>query len=224
VKRLIVVALCLFAAACTQAPTNTPTPTSTPSSAPVDESQAVRAAFDTYTKAALAKDGTTAVSVMASPAFAFFDDMRKLALTATEQELATQKLSTRLMAYTMRGGMDPAIVRTASPQDLVKGAIDKGLVGEQGIKNLELGEVTVKGDTADVEVMSRGKKAPFTLRFAREDGRWKFDMLPLLELTDAAFGSLAQEKNMTPEQLVEQVLITMYGPEKAAEVRKPLGA
>ncbi|NGY63609.1 hypothetical protein G7043_32290 [Lentzea sp. NEAU-D13] len=224
-KRLIVASLCLLAAACgTSAPTGTSTPPSPPASTPADESPAVTAAFETYTKAALAKDGATAVSVVATPVFAYFEDVRKLALTGTEQELAAGKLSTRVTVYTMRGGLDAATLRTGSAQDVVKASIDKGLVGEQGIGNLKLGKVTVSGDTASAEVTSQGQKAPFGLKFVREDGKWKFDMMPVLDMADAAFTGLAKEKNLTPDQLVEQVLVSMYGPAKAAEVRKPLGA
>lgn len=224
-KRLIVVSLCLLAAACgTSAPTGTSTPASTPTSTSADESPAVTTAFETYTKAALAKDGATAVSVVATPVFAYFEDIRKLALTGTEQELAAGKLSTRVTVYTMRGGLDAATLRTGSAQDVVKSSIDKGLVGEQGISNLELGKITVTGDTASAEVTSRGQKAPFGLQFVREDGKWKFDMMPVMEMADAALAGLAKEKNLTPDQLVEQLLVSMYGPAKAAEVRNPLGA
>lgn len=221
--------LCLLAAACgTSTPASPPTSTSTSvsvsGSASADESPAVAAAFETYTKAALAKDGATAVTVVATPVFAHFENVRKLALTGTEQQLAAGKLSTRVTVYTMRGGLDAATLRTGSAQDLVKASIDKGLVGEQGISNLELGKVTVTGDTASAEVTSRGQKAPFGLAFVREDGKWKFDMMPVLDMADTALVGLAQEKNLTPDQLVEQVLVGMYGPAKAAEVRKPVGA
>lgn len=221
-------ALCLLAAACTQAPTHTQTstqtstPTSTSTSA--DEVQAVRAAFETYTEAALAKDGTTAVSVLASPVFDYFESARKLALTAPEQQLDGEKLSMRIMVYSLRGRIEPAVLRTGSPQDVVKGAIDKGLVSQQSINNIKLGEVTVGRDTAQVEVLDRGKKAPFGFSFVRENGTWKFDMMQLIELVDTAFAALAQEKNMTTDQLIEQLLTTMYGPAKAAEVHQPIGA
>jgi hypothetical protein len=224
VKRLLVVVLCLLATACAQTPTTTSAPASTPSSSSVDESQAVRAAFETYTGAAKAKDGATAISALASPVFGYFDNARKLALTATEQQLAAEKLSTRIMVYGLRGRSDPATLRTGSPQDVVKGAVDLGLVSQQSIANIELGEIEVSGDTAEAEVRDRGKKAPFVFRFVRENGTWKFDMMPVIDLADGAFTAVAKEKDLTPEQLVDQLLTTMYGPAKAAEVRKPIGA
>ncbi|MDX8033300.1 hypothetical protein SK803_24035 [Lentzea sp. BCCO 10_0856] len=224
-KRLIVVALCLLATACAQAPTTTPTQTSTPSPTPsADESPAVRAAFETYTKAALAKDGTTGVSVLAKPIFDTYDDFRKLALTATEQDLSTAPLGKRAAVYTLRGSVDPAILRTASPKELVKVSIDRGLVGEKGINNLELGKITASGDTASAEVLARGQVAPYKFRFVREDGTWKLDLQPLLDLADSAYAEVAKQQNLTPEQFLDGVLNQMYGPAKAAEVRKPLGA
>lgn len=224
-KRLIVVALCLFAAACTQAPTTTPTSTTpTPTSTSTDESQAVRAAYETYTKAATAKDGATGVSMLAKPIFDTYDDLRKLALTATEQELSGAPLGKRAAVYTLRGSIDPATLRTASSKELVKAAIDKGLVGEQGISNLELGKITASGDTASAEVLARGQLAPYKFRFVREDGTWKLDLQPVLELADSAYTAVAKQQNVTPEQFLDQVLTQMYGPVKAAEVRKPIGA
>ncbi|MGW6932745.1 hypothetical protein ACWGE0_22000 [Lentzea sp. NPDC054927] len=228
-KRLIVVALCLLATACAQAPTTTPAQTSTPSSTQsstpsVDESPAVRAAFETYTKAALAKDGATGVSVLATPIFTVYDDFRKLALTATEQDLSTAPLGKRAAVYTLRGSVDPAILRTASPKDLVKVSIDKGLVGEKGINNLEIGKITTSGDTASAEVLARGQVAPYKFRFVREDGTWKLDLQPLLDLADSAYAAVAKQQNLTPDQFLDGVLNQMYGPAKAAEVRKPLGA
>lgn len=223
-KRLIVVALCLFAAACgTSAPTSTSTPASTATSTSVDESPAVRAAYEKYTKAALAKDGATGVSVLADPIFDTYDGFRKLALTATEQELADVPLGKRAAVYTLRGSMDAASLRTASSKDLVKAAIDKGLVGEKGIGNIELGKITVSGDTASAEVVARGQVAPYKFRFVRADGTWKLDLQPLLDLTDSAFEAVAKQQNLTPEQFLDQVLTQMYGPAKAAEVRKPIG-
>lgn len=221
-KRFLLAALCLAAAACgTPAPTSAPGSTTT--QAPVDESPAVRAAFKTYTEAALAKDGTTAVSVLANPIFDVYENYRTLALTADEQQLSSSPISDRLTVYVMRGGMDPSTLRTGSSKDIVKASVDKGLVGEKGISNLELGVIETNGDKASAEVISRGQKAPLRFQFAREDGTWKIDLRPLLELAGPAFAEAAKQRNMTPEQMVDQTLVAMYGPAKAAEVRKPLG-
>jgi hypothetical protein len=74
---MIAVSLCVLAAACA-----TPAPPATP--AATDESQ-VQAALETYTKAGTAKDGDTAVKVMARSYLDIYDKARKLALTGTNR-------------------------------------------------------------------------------------------------------------------------------------------
>ncbi|MEU7481726.1 hypothetical protein AB0A63_37520 [Lentzea sp. NPDC042327] len=225
-KRFLLAALCLLVAACgTPAPATAPTAASgsTSTRPSADESAAVRAAFETYQKAVLAKDGAAAVSVLAGPIFDVYENYRTLALTATEQQLATSLLSVRLAVYVMRGALDPAVLRTASSKDVVKAAVDRGLVGEQGVSNLAVGEVEVDGDKASTEVIARGQQAPYRFEFAREDGAWKIDLRPLLDLADTGLAEVAKQRNLTPEQLLDQTLVAMYGPAKATELRKPLG-
>jgi hypothetical protein len=225
VKQILVALLCLLAAACgTSSPATGPTTPPSSNSAAADEAPAVRAAFETYKKAALAKDGATGVSVLASPILGLYEESRKLALTASEQELSGLQLYKQVTVYMLRGEIDAATLRTATPKDLVKTALDKGLVGEQSITNLSLGEVAVNGDTASAAVLSGGKPAPFKFRFVREDGTWKIDLQPLLELTEPALQEVAKQKNLTPGQLIDQMLAAKYGPAKAAQLRKPVGA
>ncbi|MFS8097284.1 hypothetical protein LFM09_09085 [Lentzea alba] len=224
-KRFLVAFLCLFAAACgTTAPGTTTTPTSTPTSVSADEAPAIKTAFETYVEAALSKDGATGVSLVASPIMGLYEEARKLALTGTEEQLSGLQFHKRFVVYLLRGEIDPATLRSASAKDIVKIALDKGLVAEQSISNLSLGEIEVNGETAQAEVLSSGKKAPWKFRFVREDGAWKIDLQPLLELAEPAMLDLAKQRNLTVDELLEQLLVAKYGPAKAAELRKPLGA
>ena len=142
----------------------------------------MRAAFDAYTKAALARDGATASSLVASPVLEFYDQARDAALTGTAAQVRRLPVSQQLTVYSMRGELDPAVLRRSSPEELVEAAVDKGLVGEQGIRNLELGDVDVDGDRASAEVAAGGRTAPFRFMFLREGGQWKIDLLPLLKI------------------------------------------
>lgn len=214
-KRLIVVSLCLLAAAC-----GTPAPAPATSST-TDESLA-RAAFETYKKAGMAKDGDTAVTVLAGSVFEIYDDARKLALTGTEQEVAVVPLSRRGFVYALRRDVDAATLRTASPRDLAKIGVENGLVNEQSA-TVTVGAVTVQGDTASAEVLVQGEVAPYRYAFVREEGAWKFDLRPMLDLTDKTMADIAAQRNLTPDQLFEQTMVAKYGAAKVAELHKPVG-
>lgn len=208
------VSLCLLAAAC-----GTPAP-ATPST--TDESR-VHVTFDTYMKAGAAKDGDTAVTVMASSMFDIYDQARKLALTGTEQEVAAVPLSRRAFVYALRRDVDAPTLRTASPRDLARIGVENGLVNEQSAANVKLGTVTVSGDTASAEVLAGGGVAPYRFSFVREEGSWKLDPRPMFDLSDAALADIAAKRNLTADQLFEQTMVAKYGAAKVAELHKPVG-
>jgi hypothetical protein len=228
--RLVTAALSatlLAGCAGTQEAAPSPTPSlASPSSAEsaADEAAAVRQAFTSYTQAALEKDGARAVQHLASSIYAFYDQARRDALTAVEVDVRGQTIAAQLTVFTMRGSLDPTLLRSATPPELVVAAIDAGLVGEQGIQNTQLGEVAVVGDTASAPVLSAGQPSGIRFNFVREEGAWKLDLLPLLQTANVAFRNLATEQGITVDQLIDQTLEALYGPAKAQQVLSPIGA
>ncbi|MGW4215356.1 hypothetical protein ACWEIJ_45810 [Lentzea sp. NPDC004789] len=222
-KRLLVVVVCLFGAACgTSAPT---TASSAPSTSQVvDDSQSIGVAFEAFRKAVVAKDGAAAASVLSSSTFSEYDKIRKVALTGAEQQVAVLVPSGRILAYTMRGDMDPVVLRSASPRDLVKAVIDEGLVSGDSVNGITLGDLTIHDGKALGKVAVPPAQTTVFLSFLREDGAWKFELPSMFDFTDARLGAAAKRKNLSHAQMIDEVLLAKYGPAKAAEVRKPIGA
>ncbi|MFD9736509.1 hypothetical protein [Umezawaea sp. NPDC059074] len=195
---------------------------STPTPAAPDDTGAVHKAFETYTKAALAKDGATAQGVLASTVSDYYDKARGLALTGTEADLATISPTRRLTVYVLRAEVEPGALRDGKPADLVKASFDKGLVGENGITDLVLGKVVVTGDKAVAPAVIGGQEAPYHVEFLREQGAWKVDIVPLMALADEGFGEAAKNQGSTVESMVDGILVSKYGPEKAAALHQPI--
>ncbi|HWO68212.1 MAG TPA: hypothetical protein VNO31_50085 [Umezawaea sp.] len=191
-------------------------------SAAPDDTGAVHKAFETYTKAALAKDGATAQGVLADTVSKYYDDARKLALTAGDEQLAGISSTQRLTVYVLRAEVEPAVLRSGSPADLLKISFDKGLVGEDGIAELALGKVNVTGDKASAQAVVGGQEAPYTVDFIREQGVWKVDIAPLMTLADEGFTEAAKQQGTTVNAMIDGVLVTKYGPEKAAALHQPV--
>ncbi|MCS7479522.1 hypothetical protein ACFFQW_39475 [Umezawaea endophytica] len=191
-------------------------------SAAPDDTGAVHKAFETYTKAALAKDGATAQGVLADTVSKYYDDARKLALTATDDQLTGISSTQRLTVYVLRAEVEPALLRDGSPADLLRTSFDKGLVGEAGIAELALGKVNVTGDKASAQAVVGGEAAPYTVDFIREQGVWKVDIAPLMTLADEGFAEAAKQQGTTVNAMIDGVLVTKYGPEKAAALHQPV--
>jgi hypothetical protein len=189
---------------------------------PAKDELAVRQSFDRYRTAALEKDGEAALAEIASTVYPFYDQARGDALTASDDQVRGLTVAEQLTIYVLRGSIEPEVLRTATPPELVVAAVEAGLVGEQGVQNTDLGEVEVLGNTASGQVLSNGQPSRLRFSFVREDGRWKLDLLPVLQLANGAFAGLAKEQGTTVNELIDQLLQSLYGPTKARDVRSPV--
>lgn len=203
--------------------TASPLPSTTTTTTTAADEAAVREAFAAEREAALAKDGDTAVQHLAGTANGFYDAARRDARAAGEEQVRGSTVAVQLTVFTMRGSLAPELLRSASPSGLIEAAVDAGLVGEDNIATTELGTVRVIGDAAFAEAVSRGTPTSFQFSFRREDGRWRLDLVPLLETTNAVFTQLAAQQGKTVDQLVDDLLVTLYGPTKARQVLEPIG-
>lgn len=219
-NRLVRLALCLpllVAAVGCGAQTRPAAPT------PADTAE-VKAAFDTYVKAAVGKDGATARAVLASPILDFYERARGLALTGTDEQLRALPPGQGLTTFVLRAELAPDLLRTGTVDQILEAAINQGLVGEQGISALGLGAIAIEGDKAAAVITSQGKTAPFKMGFLREGGRWKVDIVPLVSVTDDSFRAVAEKQGLTVEAMIDKLMVQKYGPEKAATLHQPVGA
>jgi hypothetical protein len=219
-NRLVRLALCvplvLVAVGC-----GSPT---TPASTKTADVAEVKAAFDTYVKAALGKDGVTARSVLASPIQDFYEKARGFALTGTDEQLRTLPPGQELTTYVLRAELSPDLLRGGSVDQILETAFNQGLVGEAGLSGLGLGDIAIEGDKAAAAITSQGKTAPFKLDFLREGGRWKVDIASLIPVTDDSFRGVATKQGISVEAMIDKVMVQKYGAEKAVALHQPVGA
>lgn len=199
----------------------TPPDTASPTSSQADQA-AVAAAFTTYRAALLDSDGAAALPVIHPSVFPLYDESRRLALSGSEAEIRRLGPAGQLNVYVMRATMTRDALRSSSPAQIVRLAIDKGLVGEQGTAALTLGDVEVTGDTAYADVLARGRPGPFKFVFRRHGGAWKLDLKALIELSEPALVALAQRRGLTTRQFVDEVLVIRFGKARAAALHRPL--
>jgi hypothetical protein len=221
-------------AGCAREPSAEPVPLSrsTPTASPIEftpapgsavDQAAVAQVFVDYRKALLAKDGKTAASLMSSGTVAYYAKLKKLALTATEKQLRAQPLGHQLSVLVLRATLPAKAVRSASATQLVVLAVDSGLISEAVVRTLSVGTVKVAGDVATATMQKNGADGPLDMVFNRESGRWRLNLLPLLESTETALRQAASQESLSPARFVDSTLERQIGPDRAAEAWRPIG-
>jgi hypothetical protein len=190
--------------------------------APADPAAPVVNSFTAYSKAVTARDGGTAADLMTASSLSYYDKLRDLALDADRAELGAEPVVDQLTALSMRGDLSATDLRTLSPHDLVKKAVQINLISNGATPERGLQQVKIDGDTATAElVMTEGAQYP--VGFTREAGQWKFDVTSLLQPAESALSQAREQQKLTERQIVDQVVSTRYGQAKVKELYQPVG-
>lgn len=186
------------------------------------EAAAVRAAYDRYVSAALAREGERATAQLSASTVAFYDEMRQDALTLTKEGLSGRTPVQQITIMVMRAEIDMAELQSLPPEGVLAKAFDLGLVGETGVANTKLEDVQVRGDVALGDAVTPEGRLESAFTFLREQGAWKLDLESFTDRGNAGFVALAEQEGLTPAEFVDRFLSTKYGKGALDRLRKPL--
>jgi hypothetical protein len=179
-----------------------------PEPPPHPEEAAVRAAFEAYRAALLARDGEAALPHVAEAVFEYYGDMQRLALYATANEVRARPLPDQLYVLMLRTRIPTRRLREMTPRELFAHGVAQGWIGEESTRQQRVGRVLVNGNMAGAAVMQGGRPSPLRFAFVRRDGAWKWDMLGVIQWMDPIFRELADANGLTPEELLLRVVET----------------
>jgi hypothetical protein len=93
-------------------------------------------------------------------------------------------------------------ISTLDGKGLITLAVNKGMVGKNGVMEKSIGEVKSEGDFAKAQMHVKGQKTPFYFQFHRENNQWKIDITSVFPITDLAFKKLIKESDMTENEYI----------------------
>ena len=183
------------------------------------EEQAIRQAFEEYKQSILDQDGERAASLVTQNTLDYYDEMRDLAVEAGPEQILDRRLTDRLAVATYRLTLDLESLRQMTPRALFAFAVDEGLIGSRSdVAGLELGTITLSGDTATANAVSDGQEAPLEWEFRREGDQWRLDLEALLAVVNLVLQNLARESGVSENQLIYQTLEARTGQRVTGEV------
>jgi hypothetical protein len=184
--------------------------------------ESVTASFTAYAKAVTAKDGGRSADLMSTSSRAYYDRIRDLAVDATPKVLAKERLVDQITVLSMRAKLSPKVLRTADARSLISSAVQQDLISQNSGAAQALQQVKISGSTASAQlVVGGGTTYPVT--FAFEGGSWRFDVTSLLAPAETAVQQAAESQKLSARALVDQVLATRVGEDRAKTLWTPIG-
>lgn len=188
--------------------------------------EAVRRVFAEYKRALIEGDGEAAAKLVDAETLRYFEELRELAVGASEEEVRSRSFIERLLVVSMRHQLEPRQMAELELADLIRIAVEEGWISPQSIAQLEMGEVRVEGEVAEGEARTRasteeaGGNPVETLRyeFVREDGAWRFRFSSLVSSLDRLVTEFAAELGLAEDELIFTLVESFSGRQVLPEV------
>jgi hypothetical protein len=187
--------------------------------APLDE---VRESFRSYKAAILQSDGKAAAQVVTQESRDYFRGLADQALTSDSDALHRIHLSDRIYTLLLRHDVAPAALQRMNGAEVVSHAVEQGWIGREGADGLALGNYEVMGNIASGTILRPdGSETAFKMGFVMQDGRWRLDLVALMDLTRAAFEFALQQSGLEEDAFVLAMLEQVTGRKPGPEIWTP---
>ena len=183
------------------------------------DEEAIHQAFQRYKNAILEQDGGRAAGLVTRNTLAYHGDMRDMAIDAGPEEVLGRRIVDRLTIALYRILLDVQSLRQMSARELFVFAVDEGLIGSRSdVTGLEIGDITVSGDTASADAVSESQETRLEWEFRREGDQWKLDLEALFAISNLVLQDVARDAGLTENQLIYQTLEARTGQRVTSEI------
>ena len=167
---------------------------------------AIKSLWTAYKSAMARRDGATVAGLLSANTIAYYEKIRKLALYAPARRLSSYRIIDRVLVYQIRHFHRAAKVTSMTAREIIAWSIGAGLSSSEAIKAMDIGTIEVSGTVGSAPATHNGRRIGWKFKFVRESGKWRLDLMPLLDRGAAAFQRVARQRNLTDEAILTQGL------------------
>ncbi|QQS27983.1 MAG: hypothetical protein IPM47_14030 [Sphingobacteriales bacterium] len=166
----------------------------------------IKKSFKTYRNALMEENGKKATQRVAKPTIEYYGKMLEHARYSDSITLSSLPLIDKLMVISFRNRVPSGKLMKISPKQSVVYAIDKGMVGKEGLSDLSLGKITVIKKKAEAQLVLNNDPIPVNFVFYKECLRWKIDLTAFFPLATIAIQQTAKDLEMNENELIQFIV------------------
>ena len=175
------------------------------------DAEAVRETFERYRRALVEEDGDAAAGLVSTNTLEAYQRFRDLALTGSAAAVNEVSMVERMQVLLLRHRIEADALESMSGRDAFTHAVDQAWVGSGGIDRLQVHRVSVRGDQATANVGMGRAPSPDLFHFRKEDGAWRFDLMPSLSSAEGALEQMAAARGVEENEFLLGMIGAMSG-------------
>ena len=186
------------------------------------DAELVRKTFTHYKKAILEGKGAEAVKWVDSKTISYYDSILNLSIHGDSAAIQDLDIISKLTVLTVRHRIPVEEVLTMTGHEFFIYSIDKGMIGKNSVRTIEIGEVKLEGNFANGQLVAGGQQSPIYFQFNKEEGTWKLDITSLFPVSNEGLTKMIAEDGSTDNEFIFKTLEMLTGKPVTDQVWKPL--
>lgn len=186
------------------------------------EEQAVKSAFEKYRSDILNDLGEEAYKDIDSRTVKYYDDLLVWIKKADSLKIETFSILDKMTVLIMRNKMLKEDLLAMDGKKLFVYAVNNGMVGKGSVSNNSIGKVTVNGNFASGQFISKGKETEVYFHFYKEEGTWKVDLTSLFPISILALDKVIADSGKSENEFLLPLIEASIGKKLDSTSWKPL--
>ena len=175
------------------------------------ESGEVAKCFQEYKSAILEQNGEVAVGLVSKRTVDEYQNYVNWALSADRKTLESLSRTNRFQVLLLKHRIPAETLKQLDGRSAFIYAVDRDWIGKNGVIRTSLGKVDTASDRATAEVLVDGKRAPNRFQFLKENGKWKIDLVALIQDTNQTLKSAASQAGKTEGEFMFSLIESVSG-------------
>lgn len=186
------------------------------------EDTLVRAVFEKYRSDLLNDRGSEAVKDVDSRTIRYYSDLLELTKTADSSKIETLSILDKMSVLIMRLKISREELLSFTGKELFIYSVNHGMVGKGGVSRNSIGQITVDGNFASAQLVSKGAPSEIYFEFRKEEGIWKLDLTSIFPLTTMVFDKLIQDSGKSENEFLSPLVEAASGQKVTSKTWQPL--
>ncbi|MCA4899838.1 MAG: hypothetical protein ACK514_06160 [Bacteroidota bacterium] len=176
-----------------------------------NENELVRNSFNNYKKSILEGSGKEAIKYVNIKTIDYYDKELDLAVNGDSSAVSQLGVMDKLTVFIARHRIPKEDLINMTGRDFFIYAVDNGMIGKNSVVTTQIGDVNVKANFANGQMISNGQKTPLYFQFSKEENEWKIDLTSIFPQVNFGLTKMLSEQGLTDNDFIFQTLESLTG-------------
>ena len=182
----------------------------------------VRAAFETYRGAILARDADAAYALIDRTTRGYYHELLQAVVYARPRDMSQLMIMVKLAIIQSRRDIPAEQLIAFDAEQYFKHSVARGWFSKDTMRAISLVAIEVDGDRARSSVERDGQLVQSGYEFRREDGTWKINLMPALVAGEWAMQQIVAASGKTEDDFIFDLVEAHSGARPDSSIWEPI--